>query len=971
MRKLFLLPALMLSIAINAKEINITPTSPHSSGNNLLATLSDAGTEDGDVIILADGTYNESSNYISFDKSVEVRAAEGAHPVVEVETYIKIGEKAANKNITIRGIKFDAEKQGPTGNNANSYSHFIRVYSAGTLYFENCEFYNTQANKVIKVEAGKHLSYLKINSCYFHDGNNSAIHVYQATDAHACDKIEIINSTFANYSGFSDGLVEVFTKGGELAADPADDAEFTMDHCTFYNYIKSANNTYGFVDVRKSTKTTISNCIFMNPTIPDGSYNAYATYTYGGSVTNCIYNGTRGNRMSPTGSSDANPLFTDAANGDFSFAGDYETMTISPARGAATDGSDLGAPRWYTDPVLPSTDFATPYSFVGEKAIVGNNMELDANNYIHSKSSGGSALWKIHAERVCDVQVTLNMDPDGNVVGHNYQVEIFDADGNSIGSLDEGRWSNNVDDKVLSGKIHFPAIGDYSIELSNGTNGTTSTIKGITLTFAGGEVFDLPATLLPIDATISQYAEINGDGELVFSTKDWLVLDQFGKWNIHVEKGGNYAFQLNAKSTNSHSYKVSILTADESETLQYFEKVGSYGVDLSATEVLTLTPGDYVVMVQNTTNYSAGRLVNIIISYEGGGTVTLPDALEADDAIFSTKAYADGGEIYFSPNPGSQNVYGEWAKWNIKVETAGTFLFTMNVTSTNSQTYKISILDGESEIDSFEKHPSSGDQTLKHYFNLAAGNYTVKVENTYSWSNGHVVSLVVTEPALLVLNEAATENSIIHNNYRNGTHDIQIIRSIVPDMYNTICLPFDVNSSELQAIFGSDVELLQMANTVLNGSELDLNFDVVTSIYRGTPYLIKTSKTVTNPVFAEVEIKEETGQATATENVDFIGSFIKSEVPAGEDNLFLGPNNLLYFSDTATPIKGMRAWFRVKVPDPQHVIRHARIVKGGQVLTDIELVNGEPQTDGKFIENGQLIIVRDGVRYNALGIRVK
>ena len=43
----------------------------------------------------------------------------------------------------------------------------------------------------------------------------------------------------------------------------------------------------------------------------------------------------------------------------------------------------------------------------------------------------------------------------------------------------------------------------------------------------------------------------------------------------------------------------------------------------------------------------------------------------------------------------------------------------------------------------------------------------------------------------------------------------------------------------------------------------------------------------------------------------------------------------------------------------------------GQVLTDVELVNGEPQVNGKFIENGQLVIIRDGVRYNALGVRVK
>ena len=300
----------------------------------------------------------------------------------------------------------------------------------------------------------------------------------------------------------------------------------------------------------------------------------------------------------------------------------------------------------------------------------------------------------------------------------------------------------------------------------------------------------------------------------------------------------------------------------------------------------------------------------------------------------------------------------------------------MNVSSTNSQSYKISILDGETEIDAFESGSlGSGDKTVKHYFNLAAGNYTVKLENTYAWSQGHIVSLVVTQPSLLTIDEAATSNTVIHNNYRNGNHDIQIIRTITPNMYNTICLPFDVNSSQLQAIFGADVELRQMASATLSGDVLNLNFDAATSIYRGTPYLIKTTKAVVNPVFTDVEIKVETGQATSGDNANFVGSFIKGTVPAGEDNLFLGANDLLYFSEAATTIKGMRAYFQIHDVPSGAPIRQARIVEQGNVVTALEFINGEWQevksANGtiKTIENGQLILIRDGKRYNVMGVR--
>ena len=106
--------------------------------------------------------------------------------------------------------------------------------------------------------------------------------------------------------------------------------------------------------------------------------------------------------------------------------------------------------------------------------------------------------------------------------------------------------------------------------------------------------------------------------------------------------------------------------------------------------------------------------------------------------------------------------------------------------------------------------------------------------------------------------------------------------------------------------------------------------------------------------------------------VKFIGSFIAGEIPAGENNLFLGPNDLLYFSQTPTPIKGTRAYFQLKgIPNPQQVIKRARIVTGIQVVTEIDFVKDTRKVTIKVIENGQLVIIRDGVRYNAMGVKLQ
>ena len=96
MRKFFfLIPAMLLSLAMSATIHEIGPGDPETVVNDLLiAKLQSSAVVDGDVIELKDGIYSEYSNYLFFNKSVEVRAAEGAHPIVEVECYIKIGESA-------------------------------------------------------------------------------------------------------------------------------------------------------------------------------------------------------------------------------------------------------------------------------------------------------------------------------------------------------------------------------------------------------------------------------------------------------------------------------------------------------------------------------------------------------------------------------------------------------------------------------------------------------------------------------------------------------------------------------------------------------------------------------------------------------------------------------------------------------------------------------------------------------------
>ena len=83
------------------------------------------------------------------------------------------------------------------------------------------------------------------------------------------------------------------------------------------------------------------------------------------------------------------------------------------------------------------------------------------------------------------------------------------------------------------------------------------------------------------------------------------------------------------------------------------------------------------------------------------------------------------------------------------------------------------------------------------------------------------------------------------------------------------------------------------------------------------------------------------------------------------------PNNKLFFPTVDMPILGMRAYFVIH-DIPSGAAKRARIVEDGQVATEIDLVSQEPIANSqKLIINGQLIIIRDGVRYNVMGTKIQ
>ncbi len=969
MKKLFFfIPALLLSLLANATVINITPTSPKSS-DNLRRALD--GAADGDIIEMAAGTYEESnSNYIAFTgKNVTVRAAEGAEVILVPKVQIRLKEGSRAEFI---GIKFDCGHLS----DISSYSNLIATNDntdGKKLILTDCEFYGwAQNNAILRTPSGSKIDSIVINNCYFHDCYKSVLY---CEDTNLIG-VEINNSTFANISG---------TYWAAPIYIPATSGKLVVDHCTFYN-VEQADAGSGVVTTTLAD-ATVSNCIFMFPT----SGNICATkLPAGGQVKNTLtYNYDNWqpyghyNTATVTDCVKANPLFMDAANNDF-------TLRMgSPARGAATDASAIGDPRW-TEIIPIVTDFSSPLVLEAVDATKNAYYSLDANNYLKSANPDpvtteyGIAEWRIHSNTPASVQTTLNMY-SGSLYGHTYKVAIYNSNSEKIGEVGESGWSDAKTNIMLTGAIYLPEAGDYTIRLSNICNGSVATIQGITLSYAGGATQDIPGTLTAADAVFSNKGT-RADGMISFSTYE----DQWVKWNASTSGSGAqaYAVTLNINNPTAYGHRFTVsfyLNEDESPVASLTESSWNetfgtpLAIDLGET---TLTGGNtYVVKVTNAENGAQPKIISVELVAAGGAVQDIPGTITLSEAILSARAYMDGDDLHFTDGDHLGTISGEYAKWNIHAASEGVYTFTAHCTSTNYSNLTIKVLDtDENELYSYTpQYTYTGEDKVitSPEWILAAGDYVLRLSNPANNSNGYLLSLAAAKSDIIVLDENATDNSVIHDNNGVNTKRIALMRSFRAGMYNTICLPFSDWNSSLELVFGTGYQLLQLNTAEMDGDVLNLNFNTVTELGHGRPYLIKPTKDVTNPIFGTGHtINESTGYNVATgDNANFIGSFIKGTVPAGEDNLFLGANDLLYFSEAATTIKGMRAYFQIHDVPSGAPIRQARIVEQGNVVTALEFVNGEWQevksANGtiKTIENGQLILIRDGKRYNVMGVR--
>ena len=225
--------------------------------------------------------------------------------------------------------------------------------------------------------------------------------------------------------------------------------------------------------------------------------------------------------------------------------------------------------------------------------------------------------------------------------------------------------------------------------------------------------------------------------------------------------------------------------------------------------------------------------------------------------------------------------------------------------------------------------------------------------------------LTITGTLPLIIGEGDNSSVLAQN---GQTADAYISRTFESGNLYTVSFPFAMNETTTKNVFGSRVEVYEYTSLTEETDGLVLNFTKLSTpqIAAGTPYLVKPNRYAYGFGLSDVTISNANNPVTYTcanttiamEPVLTVAANAKTN---GKTQYWLAEDNYLY--NKSVNLKGLRAIFNVQT-NKSNV--RARAAFNENVETGVEDIFS---TDApvKVIENGQLIIIRDGVKYNVQG----
>ena len=230
------------------------------------------------------------------------------------------------------------------------------------------------------------------------------------------------------------------------------------------------------------------------------------------------------------------------------------------------------------------------------------------------------------------------------------------------------------------------------------------------------------------------------------------------------------------------------------------------------------------------------------------------------------------------------------------------------------------------------------------------------------------IKIYVDYPIVDLAEESANDLKTLDNTY------VKLNRTLVANMWNTLCVPFAISKEEIKANFGEGT-LVEKLDAV-NGNTV--NFADATSIEAGVPYLIKPTVAGTTYTFNGKEVSADAPKAEGNADVTFQGIYSPTDITNNGTVKAAGvtEGGKVLFVNAGSKTKAFRCFFtisdnasitpamlKVSIKGVETAINS--IVMDNSNATDNAIynlqgqrVNGNSLTKGIYIKNGKKFAVK-------------
>ena len=387
-----------------------------------------------------------------------------------------------------------------------------------------------------------------------------------------------------------------------------------------------------------------------------------------------------------------------------------------------------------------------------------------------------------------------------------------------------------------------------------------------------------------------------------------------------------------------------------------------------------VAPGLHLVGDMNDWNVFAGKLE---------GTTTASLTLKLDEGNYGFKITSDGEWLGNDGRMERGGISVEEGGWEftktgnnctLVADVAGDYVFTWNInqkklTVKYPNIYTITATAENGTVDGVGEYVEGETVTLTPTANPGyefTGWSDGSTANPYTFTATKDVTLTAYfETATVEITEGNNSSVLTTNNDLKVNVEVQ--RQFIKDKLYTIALPFALN--DVETVFGTGTIVYEYASLVQAGGEVVLNFNIVNSLVAGKPYLIAPTKDVNGFSIQNVILTNKPNNITFTVGKTTITmeAILSVEANAKTDGRYwLAADKYLYNSENNLP--ALRALFNVSTKSGMPP--RARVALGENAATGLDNITNGENTTIKVIENGQLIIIRNGEKFNAQGIKL-